>query len=577
MDHKLLSQNANNTNADDFGALLDEFMDTQPNLEHKVLKGTVIQIDQHKQIAVINVGLKSEGRVALKELVNRLHDRPVQVGDVIDVFVERLEDRNGELVLSVEKARRESLWQDLEAASQNGTSVNGVMFGRVKGGFAVDMGGVVAFLPASQVDLRPVRDVTALLNVAQPFKILKIDRLRNNIVVSRRSVLEDSRMESRSALIDQLQEGQVLTGVVKNITDYGAFVDLGGVDGLLHVTDLSWKRLRNPEEAVKVGQTIEVKILRFNKEAGRISLGVKQLGDDPWANIEQRYQPGQRLKGVITNVTDYGAFVELEDAIEGLVHVSELSWTRKNIHPSKLVTVGQDIEVVVLEVHPSKRRLSLGLKQCLSNPWEQIRTLHPIGSELEGVVRNITEFGIFVGVTEELDGMVHLSDISWTESGDDAVQHYTKGQTVRVKVLDIDPSRERISLGIKQLTPDVFTEGLGSLKKNDIVQCRIDSINEYGLNVSLIPSGTPGQIRRTSLAKDRTEQRLELFEVGQEIEAKVMQIDSDDRKVQLSIRAKEMDDEKRILSEMSGGSQRQSALGSVLEEAMQRNSNLSST
>lgn len=531
--------------------------------DKRVVKGTIIDI--RNDYAIIDVGMKSEGRVPLRELSSRVSQDESKVGDVIDVFVERLEDRHGETVLSVEKARREAVWTDLEKSYNSEELVNGVMFGKVKGGFAVDLNGAVAFLPGSQVDIRPVRDVTPLMNIVQPFKILKMDKLRSNIVVSRRSVLEETRAEARTELVSKLSEGQVVDGIVKNITDYGAFVDLGGVDGLLHVTDISWKRVNHPSDVLNVGDTIKVVVIRFNKATHRISLGMKQLESDPWQGVQERFVVGQKYKGTISNITDYGAFVEL-GGIEGLIYITELSWTRKNTHPSKIVSLGDEVEVVVLEVDAAKRRMSLGLKQCLPNPWEDFMNQYPAGSTVEGVIKNTTEFGVFIGLSDDIDGMIHLNDLSWDEPGEVAIQKYEKDQKITVKVLDIDPNKERITLGVKQLASDPFDSI--KIKKNDIVTCTVKAVSDKALDVEL-SDGLTGSIKKADLSRDRLLQRTDRFAVGEKVDAKVVSIDSNSRSIQLSIKARELDEEKQALSEY-GSSDSGARLGDILGEAINK-------
>jgi small subunit ribosomal protein S1 len=549
-----------------FAALLDESLGISASLEGTVVKGRIIAIDN--DAALIDVGLKAEGRVPLKEFAAGGGDGELHVGDIVEVYLERLEDKNGEAQLSREKARREEAWAQLEKSFQANERVTGVIFGRVKGGFTVDLNGAVAFLPGSQVDIRPVRDITPLLGSPQPFQILKMDRSRGNIVVSRRAVLEESRAEARSELVASLKEGQILNGVVKNITDYGAFVDLGGVDGLLHVTDIAWRRINHPSEALNIGQNVKVQVIRFNPETQRISLGMKQLEADPWEGVELKYPAGAKFKGRVTNITDYGAFVELEPGVEGLVHVSEMSWTKKNVHPGKIVSTSQEVEVVVLDVDPTKRRISLGLKQALANPWEAFADEHPVGSELEGEVRNITEFGLFVGLPGEIDGMVHMSDLDWSKSPEDAIQDYRKGQLVRFKVLDIDVEKERISLGIKQLEADPFEAGMTKLKKGEIVTGTISGITDGGVEV-LVGDGIPGFIRKSELSRDRSEQRPDRFAVGEKVDAKVTAIDRATRKLTLSIKAREVDEEKRAMAEF-GSSDSGASLGDILGAAIRR-------
>jgi small subunit ribosomal protein S1 len=549
-----------------FAALLDESLGVANGLEGTVIKGRVISIEN--DAALIDVGLKSEGRVPLKEFSAGGGMPEIHVGDTVEVFLERMEDKNGEAQLSREKARREEAWTLLEKNFQGNERVTGTIFGRVKGGFTVDLNGAVAFLPGSQVDIRPVRDIGPLLGSPQPFQILKMDRSRGNIVVSRRAVLEESRAEQRSELVASLKEGQILTGVVKNITDYGAFVDLGGVDGLLHVTDIAWRRINHPSEALNIGQSVKVQVIRFNPETQRISLGMKQLEADPWEGVELKYPAGAKFTGRVTNITDYGAFVELEPGVEGLVHVSEMSWTKKNVHPGKIVSTSQEVEVMVLDVDPQKRRISLGLKQTLANPWESFADEHPVGGTVEGEVRNITEFGLFVGLPGDIDGMVHLSDIDWNRAGEDAVHDYHKGQIVRVKVLDVDVEKERISLGIKQLEADPFEEGMTKLKKGEVVTGTISGTTETGVEV-ILPDDVPGFIRKSELSRDRSEQRPDRFAVGERVDAKVTAIDRATRRVTLSIKAREVDEEKRAMVEF-GSSDSGASLGDILGAAIRR-------
>jgi small subunit ribosomal protein S1 len=550
---------------ENFAKLLEESLANRSGFEGQVVKGVVLRLEN--DAVIIDVGLKSEGRVPMKEFTPPGQEPKIKIGDVVDVFVERYEDRDGNVRLSREKARREEAWGELEKAFQKGQRVNGVIFGRVKGGFIVDLSGAVAFLPGSQVDIRPVRDITPLMNVPQPFQILKMDPNRNNIVVSRRAVLEETRTEARSELIAQLKEGQVLEGVVKNITDYGAFVDLGGVDGLLHVTDIAWRRINHPSEALQIGQTVKVQVIRFNPETQRISLGMKQLETDPWEGVQAKYPTGVKLKGRVTNITDYGAFVELEPGVEGLVHVSEMSWTKKNVHPGKIVSTSQEVEVMVLDTDREKRRISLGLKQCLANPWESFLEKFPKGATVEGEVKNITEFGLFVGLPGDIDGMVHLSDLSWTAPGEEAIKGYKKGDTVKARVLDVDTEKERISLGIKQLAEDPLEGSLGRIKKGDIVTCTITAAVDNGLEVT-VSGGVPGFIRKSELSRDRSEQRPDRFAAGEKVDAKVTQIDAKTRRLTLSIKAREVEEEKKAMAEY-GSSDSGASLGDILGAAIQ--------
>src|SRR6201993_1286818 len=549
-----------------FAALLDESLGMANGLEGTVVKGRVIAVEN--DAVLIDVGLKSEGRVPLKEFATGGGEPDLHVGDTVEVYLERMEDKNGEAQLSREKARREEAWSQLDKSFQANERVTGVIFGRVKGGFTVDLNGAVAFLPGSQVDIRPVRDISPLLGSPQPFQILKMDRSRGNIVVSRRAVLEESRAEQRSELVASLKEGQILNGVVKNITDYGAFVDLGGVDGLLHVTDIAWRRINHPSEALQIGQQVKVQVIRFNPETQRISLGMKQLEADPWEGVAAKYPPGAKYSGRVTNITDYGAFVELEPGVEGLVHVSEMSWTKKNVHPGKIVATSQEVEVMVLDVDSSKRRISLGLKQVQRNPWGQFVDEHPIGSVVEGEIRNITEFGLFIGLSADIDGMVHMSDLSWDEAGEAAMAGYEKGQTVKAKVLDVDVEKERISLGIKQMRDDPAATILDTVHKGDVVTCIVSSIQANGIEVKVNDVLT-GFIRRAELARDKGDQRPDRFAIGEKVDAKVTAVDRQSRKLTLTIKGKEVEEEKQAMAEF-GSSDSGASLGDILGAAIRR-------
>jgi small subunit ribosomal protein S1 len=550
---------------DDFAAMLEASFETQSPSEGNVIKGTIVAIEN--DFAVIDVGLKTEGRVSLKEFSMPGQPPRVAVGDIVEVYLERVENALGDAVLSRDKARREESWIRLERAFNEQTRVNGVIFGRVKGGFTVDLDGAVAFLPGSQVDVRPMRDVGPLMNQTQLFQILKMDRRRGNIVVSRRAVLEERRAEERSSLVASLQEKQVVEGIVKNITDYGAFVDLGGVDGLLHVTDIAWRRVSHPTEVLSVGQTVNVQIIKINHETQRISLGMKQLQTDPWEGVAAKYPPGVRFSGKVTNVTDYGAFVELEPGVEGLVHVSEMSWVKKNVAPSKIVTPGQEVEVQVLEVDSNKRRISLGLKQCMDNPWQAFATAHPVDSLIEGEVKSITEFGLFIGLDSEIDGMVHLSDLSWDKPGEQAIAEYQKGQMVKAKVLDVDAEKERVSLGIKQVSGDPMDK-VGPLKKGSVVTVTVTEVNDGGVEVALA-DGVKSFIRRSDLARDRNDQRPDRFGVGDKIDALVTSVDRTTRKIALSIKAREISEEKEAVAQY-GSSDSGASLGDILGAALKR-------
>ena len=549
-----------------FAQLLEESLGENESLEGTVVKGIVISIDN--DMVLIDVGLKAEGRVALKEFGSPGQPADLKKGDEVEVFVERMEDKNGEAMLSREKAKREESWIKLEEQFNKQERVNGVIFGRVKGGFTVDLNGAVAFLPGSQVDIRPVRDITPLMNTPQPFQILKMDRSRGNIVVSRRAVLEETRAEQRAELVENLKEGQVLEGVVKNITDYGAFVDLGGVDGLLHVTDISWRRINHPSEELTIGQTVNVQVIRFNSETQRISLGMKQLLSDPWEGVDAKYPVGTKFSGRVTNITDYGAFVELEAGIEGLVHVSEMSWTKKNVHPGKIVSTSQEVDVMVLDVDPNKRRISLGIKQCQENPWDTFTEKYPVGAEIEGEIKNITEFGMFVGLTEEIDGMVHMSDIDWHNAPEEALAAYTKGDMVKAKVLDVDVEKERVSLGIKQLENDPFEEAMDGLRKGEVVTCTVTKVLDNGIEVT-VKDNVPGFIRKAELSRDRSEQRPDRFAEGEKVDAKITAINKTTHKLTLSIKAHETAEEKEAMAAY-GSSDSGASLGDILGAALKK-------
>ena len=563
---------AANPSRDDFASMLEESFTAGHSGEGQVVRGTITAIE--KDMAIIDVGLKVEGRVPLKEFGAKGKETTLKVGDTVEVYVERIENALGEAMLSREKARREESWVRLEEKFTKGERVEGVIFNQVKGGFTVDLDGAVAFLPRSQVDIRPIRDVSPLMHNPQPFEILKMDRRRGNIVVSRRTVLEESRAEQRSEIVQNLEEGQVVEGVVKNITDYGAFVDLGGIDGLLHVTDMAWRRVNHPTEILNIGQTVKVQIIRINQETHRISLGMKQLESDPWSDIGTKFPIGKRIKGTVTNITDYGAFVELEPGIEGLIHVSEMSWTKKNVHPGKILSTTQEVDVVVLEVDPAKRRISLGLKQTLENPWEAFARTHPVGSQVEGEVKNKTEFGLFIGLEGDVDGMVHLSDLDWTRPGEQVIEEYNRGDMVKAQVLDVDIEKERISLGIKQLARDTVGDAAnsGELRKNAVVTCEVTGVKDGGLEVRLVDSGLETFIKRSDLSRDRDEQRPERFTVGQKVDARVIAFDKKTRKLQVSIKALEIAEEKEAVAQY-GSTDSGASLGDILGAALKKQGN----
>ncbi|WP_375625457.1 30S ribosomal protein S1 [Bartonella sp. MU37NMGALS] len=553
----------------DFEALLTESFQTNDLNEGSVVKGRVIAIE--KDMAIIDAGLKVEGRIPLKEFGAKAKDGSLQVGDEVEVYIERIENAMGEAVLSREKARREESWVRLEEKFNAGARVDGVIFSQVKGGFTVDLDGAVAFLPRSQVDIRPIRDVSPLMHNSQSFEILKMDRRRGNIVVSRRTVLEESRAEQRSEIVQNLEENQIVEGVVKNITDYGAFVDLGGIDGLLHVTDMAWRRVNHPSEVLTIGQTIKVRIIRINQDTHRISLGMKQLESDPWESISVRYPIGKKITGAVTNITDYGGFVEIEPGIEGLIHVSEMSWTKKNVHPGKILSTSQEVEVVVLEIDPSKRRISLGLKQTFENPWEAFANKFPVNSQIEGEVKNKTEFGLFIGLEGDVDGMVHLSDLDWNRPGEQVIDTYNKGDIVKAVVLDVDIEKERISLGIKQLSSDKVGEAAasGELRKGAVVTCEVIAVNDNDIGVKLIDHNLETTIRRADLARDRDEQRPERFAIGQKVDARITAFDKKTRKISVSIKALEIAEEKEAVAQY-GSTDSGASLGDILGAALKK-------
>ena len=555
-----------NPSRKDFADMLEASLLDRGAFEDNVVTGVVTAIE--KDVAVIDVGLKTEGRVALKEFGQAGIPGALKVGDTVEVFVERIENAQGEAVISRDKARREEAWDRLEVQFTRQERVDGVIFNRVKGGFTVDLGGAVAFLPGSQVDIRPVRDAGPLMNIPQPFRILKMDKRRGNIVVSRRSILEEDRAEHRQEVVRELNEGDTREGVVKNITDYGAFVELApGVDGLLHVTDMSWSRVNHPSEVLGVNDTIKVKIIKINPDTHRISLGIKQLQPDPWQGVAAKYPVGAKFRGKVTNITDYGAFVELEQGIEGLVHVSEMSWVKKNVHPGKVVSTSQEVDVMVLEVDENKRRVSLGLKQCLDNPWDNFAEKHPLGSIIEGEIKNITEFGLFVGITEEMDGMVHLSDLDWNRPGEEVIKEYKKGDVVKAKVLDVDPEKERISLGIKQVGSDPM-DSVGEINRGDDVTCTVTAIESGGIEVQVGGEGGPKAfIKKSDLSKDRNEQNPSRFAVGDKVDARVTGFDKISRRISLSIKAREVAEEKEAV-EQYGSADSGASLGDILGAAL---------
>jgi len=549
---------------DDFAALLDESLGSRGMVEGRVIPATVVAIEN--DFVVVDIGLKTEGRIPVREFLIDDGAGAPKVGDIVEVYLDRIENALGDAVVSREKARREEAWTRLEKSFAAQEAVNGALVGRVKGGFTVDLGGANAFLPGSQVDIRPVRDVGPLMNIVQPFAILKMDRQRGNIVVSRRAVLEESRASERAEIVGQLKEGEVREGIVKNITDYGAFVDLGGIDGLLHVTDMSWKRVNHPSQVLNVGDTVKVQIVKINPETQRISLGMKQLLSDPWDGVDAKYPAGGKFTGRVTNITDYGAFVELEAGVEGLVHVSEMSWTKKNLHPSKILSTSQEVDVQVLDVDGEKRRISLGIKQAQANPWDAFLADSPVGSVIEGEIKNITEFGLFVGLNAELDGMVHLSDIAWDVQGEEALARYNKGDMVKAKILDVDVEKERISLGIKQVDNDPMADA--DYKRGQIITVEIVDVATGGIEVAFGEGNALRSfIRKSDLSRDRQEQRADRFSKGDRIDAMVTGFDKSSRKVTLSIKAMELADEKEAIAQF-GSSDSGASLGDILGAAL---------
>ena len=553
------------TTMEEFEALLNESFEIDTPAEGSVVRGKVIAIEAGQ--AIIDVGYKMEGRIDLKEFANPGEAPEIAVGDEVEVYLRNVENARGEAVISREMARREAAWDRLEKAYAAEERVDGAIFGRVKGGFTVDLGGAVAFLPGSQVDVRPVRDAGPLMGLKQPFQILKMDRRRGNIVVSRRAILEESRAEQRAEVIGKLNEGDIVDGVVKNITEYGAFVDLGGVDGLLHVTDMAWRRVNDPKEVLTIGETVKVQVIKVNKDTHRISLGMKQLQDDPWDAVEKTYPLESVHTGRVTNITDYGAFVELEPGVEGLVHVSEMSWTKKNVHPGKIVSTSQEVEVMVLEIDSAKRRVSLGLKQTMRNPWEVFEETNPVGTPVEGEVKNITEFGLFIGLPGDIDGMVHLSDLTWEGRGEDVINDYRKGDIVKAVVTEVDTDKERISLSIKGVEGDPFAEAIGGVKRGSIITVAVTAIEEGGVEVEY--EGMKSFIRRSDLSRDRAEQRPERFQVGDKIDVRVTNIDPKTRRLGLSIKAREIAEEKEAV-EQYGSSDSGASLGDILGAALKR-------
>ncbi len=557
--------NATPSFEESFAALFEESLALQEMRTGEVITAEVVRIDQN--FVVVNAGLKSESYVPIEEFRNDRGELEVNVGDFVHVAIDALEDGYGETRLSREKAKRIAAWNDLEKALNEGSLVKGVITGRVKGGLTVMTNSIRAFLPGSLVDMRPVKDTTPYEGKEYEFKVIKLDRKRNNVVVSRRAVLEESMGEEREKLLSNLKEGTVIKGIVKNITDYGAFVDLGGIDGLLHITDLAWRRVRHPSEVLNVGDEIEAKVLKFDQEKNRVSLGLKQLGEDPWVGISRRYPQGTRLFGKVTNITDYGAFVEVEQGIEGLVHVSEMDWTNKNIHPTKVVQLGDEVEVMILEIDEDRRRISLGMKQCMSNPWDDFAINHKKGDKVRGQIKSITDFGVFIGLEGGIDGLVHLSDLSWSESGEDAVRKFKKGDEVEAVVLAIDVERERISLGIKQLEGDPYTNFIATHEKNSLVRGTVKSVEARGAVISL-GDDVEGYLRASEAAAHRVDDLTTVLKEGDEVEALVINVDRKTRSISLSIRAKDQAEQSEAMNKLASegsGSAGTTNLGALLK------------
>ena len=533
---------------ENFAQLFEESLQELETRPGSIVKGTVVSID--KDIVLVDAGLKSESAIPADQFKNAEGELEIAIGDEVDVALDAVEDGFGETILSREKAKRHEAWVELEKAYEDKATIKGVINGKVKGGFTVEVNSVRAFLPGSLVDVRPVRDTTHLEGKELEFKVIKLDAKRNNVVVSRRAVIEAESSAERETLLANLEEGHEIKGIVKNLTDYGAFVDLGGVDGLLHITDMAWKRVKHPSEIVNVGDEINVKVLKFDKEKQRVSLGMKQMGNDPWQEIASRYPEGTKINGQVTNLTDYGCFVEIEDGVEGLVHVSEMDWTNKNIHPSKVVNLGDTVDVMVLEIDEERRRISLGLKQCIDNPWETFAKSHEKGDKVSGKIKSITDFGIFIGLDGGIDGLVHLSDISWNKSGEDAVRDYKKGDEISAVVLQVDPERERISLGVKQIEEDPFNKYLTDTKKGAIVVGTVTAVDAKGVTVNLAEE-VDGYIRVADLSRDRIEDASEVANVGDSIEAKYTGVDRKNRIVNLSVKAKDQADEKEAIDKVN--------------------------
>ena len=551
--------------SESFAELFEESLNATPMQPGKIVTGTVVNVGP--DVVMVNAGLKSEGAIPVSEFLNEKGEITVSVGDLVDVSLESLEDGFGATQLSREKAKAAEAWVRLEHAFEANETVTGIISGKVKGGFTVDLENIRAFLPGSLVDVRPIRDTAHLENKELEFKLIKLDRPRNNIVVSRRAIMEQENSAEREALLETLEEGKVVKGIVKNLTDYGAFVDLGGIDGLLHITDMAWKRVKHPSEVVAIGDEIDVQVLKFDKERERVSLGLKQLGDDPWKDIARRYPNSTRIHGKVTNIADYGCFVEIEDGVEGLVHMSEMDWTNKNVHPSKLVSLGDEVEVMVLDIDAERRRISLGIKQCQANPWEEFAMTHNKGDKVSGAIKSITDFGIFIGLDGGIDGLIHLSDISWEEENEELIRDFKKGDDVEAVVLAIDPERERISLGIKQLQDDPFSSYLSEHPRGSVVTGKVTAVDAKGATIELA-EGVEGYVRVADISRERIEDASKVLNIGDEVEAKFTGMSRKDRTLNLSIKAKDDQEESEAVKEYSNVSSGNTTLGDLLKEQM---------
>ena len=557
-------EGADFSTGEDFGKLFGEFAKTNERVEGSVVAGIITNIAN--DVVTVDIGIKDEGRIPIKEFVQNGKIADLKLGDTVEVYVQSYENRYGKVILSREKAVRESSWNKLESAMKKGEQVEGVVFGRIKGGLTVDLNGVIAFLPGSQVDVKPVKDISTLIGVVQPFIVLKMDREQGNVVVSRRAIIEESRAEAKGEMLSKIKVGQVLEGSVKNITDYGAFLDLGSIDGLLHVTDISWNRINHPSEVLSLGQHVKVQVIKYDADAGRVSLGMKQLEQNPWQGLDKKYPIGTRMKGKVTNITDYGIFVQLESGIEGLVHVSELSWTRQNVSPRKFVELEQEVEFMILDIDVDKHRISLGIKQCTDNIWQSLSEKYAVGTVIEGVVENVVDFGVFINFGECVNALVHANDISWIRQPEELLKNYKKGDQIKAIVLSVDPEKERINAGIKQLDKDPFEEVFQDLRKGSVMTCIVKAIESDGIMVEVV-SGVTSFIKKADLSNDKVEQRPERFAIGDRVDTKVVKLDKVNRSVVLSIKALEADEQKQKIAEY-GSASSGASLGDILGKAM---------